>query len=40
MQLDGAPSGLETIEFFPADGFSVFDRSGNPLDASSTTYTL
>ncbi len=40
MQLNGAPSGSETIEFFPADGLSIFDKSGNPLSESSTTSEL
>jgi len=40
VQLDGAPSGSETILFAPADGSSIFDQAGNPMHPSSVTATM
>jgi len=40
VQLDGAPSGSETIMFAPADGSSIFDQAGNPMHPSSVTATM
>ena len=40
LQLNGSPSGSETIMFAPADGTSIFDQSGNPMHPSSITGTL
>ena len=40
LQLNGSPSGSETIMFAPADGISIFDQSGNPMHPSTITDTL
>ena len=40
VQLDGSPSGSETIVLAPADGSSIYDQAGNPMHPSSTTGTL
>ena len=40
IQLDGSPSGTETIILSPADGSSIYDQAGNPMHPSSTTATL
>ena len=40
VQLNGSPSGSETILFAPADGSSIFDQGGNPMHPSSVTSTM
>ncbi len=40
IQLDGSPSGTETIILSPADGSSIYDQAGNPMHPSNTTATL
>ena len=40
VQLNGSPSGSETILFAPADGLSIFDQGGNPMHPSSATSTM
>ncbi len=40
IQLDGSPSGTETIILSPADGSSIYDQAGNSMHPSSTTATL
>ena len=40
VQLDGSPSGSETIVLAPVNGSSIYDQAGNPMYPSSTTATL
>ena len=40
VQLNGSPSGSETIMFAPTDGSSIFDQAGNPMHPSSITGTM
>ena len=40
VELDGAPSGSETIVLAPVNGSSIYDQAGNPMYPTSTTATL
>ena len=40
LQLEGSPSGVETIILSPVNGSSIYDETGNAMFPSSTTDTL
>ncbi len=40
LNISGYPSGDETIEITPADGSSIFDAAGNPVQVTETTGLL